>query len=201
MNKFQNLVGQRFGHLTVKERAEKRKNGMAFWVCLCDCGKISKPIRTADLKNGKTKSCGCMQNKTKHGLSYSRIYQTWADMKARCFNPNHRAFQYYGDRGITVCDEWKDDFQAFYDWALSHGYSDELTIDRIDANGNYEPSNCRWVTFKVQENNTRRNRYITYNNKTQSMAEWADELGIKYNTLSSRINTLHWPIEKALTTK
>lgn len=195
------LTGQRFGRLTVLERAEKRKNGMAFWICLCDCGNTTQPIRTADLKNGKTKSCGCLRNKAKHGMSYSRIYQIWVDLKSRCFNQNHKSFKHYGGRGITVCDEWRNSFEAFYEWALSHGYSDGLTIDRIDVDGNYCPANCRWATYKMQENNTRRNRYLTYNGKTQTMKQWAEEFNINYVTLSSRINTLHWTVEKALTTK
>ena len=201
MNKFVDLVGQKFGHLTVTERSEKRKKGMAFWICHCDCGNTTQPIRTADLKNGKTKSCGCLQNKPKHGMSYSRIYQTWADMKGRCYNQNNQSFKNYGGRGIKVCDEWKNDFKTFYDWAMSNGYEDHLTIDRKDANGNYEPSNCRWATYKVQENNTRRNHFLTYNGKTQTMKEWAEEVNINYNTLVGRINRLHWTVEKALTTK
>lgn len=201
MNKFQNLIGQRFGQLIVIERSEKRKNGMAFWTCCCDCGKTTQPIRTSDLKNGKTKSCGCLQNKPKHGMSYSRIYQTWADMKGRCRNQNNKNFKNYGGRGIKVCDEWNNSFEAFYEWAMANGYSDNLTIDRIDVNGNYCPENCRWVSFKIQENNTRRNRFLTYNGKTQTMKQWAEEMGISYITLSARINTLKWTVEKALTTK
>lgn len=201
MRKFQNLVGQQFGHLIVIERADKKKNGMAFWICRCDCGNTTKPIRTADLKNGKTKSCGCLQSRTTHGMSYSRIYQIWADMKHRCSNAHNKNYKHYGGRGITVCEEWQNSFEAFYEWAMSHGYADNLTIDRIDGNSSYCPENCRWSTFKVQENNTRRNHYITYNGKTQTMKQWADEIGINYITLSSRINTHHWSVEKALTTK
>ena len=100
-----------------------------------------------------------------------------------------------------MCDEWLHDFKAFYDWAMSHGYSDNLTIDRIDVNGNYEPSNCRWATMKEQANNTRRNHLITYNGKTQTLQQWANETKIKYNTLYMRIYKLHWDIERALTTK
>ena len=119
-------------------------------------------------------------------------------MKCRCYRNKETAYKYYGDRGIIVCDEWLNDFQAFYDWAMANGYDDTLTIDRIDVNGNYEPSNCRWVSRKVQMNNTRRNHLITYNGKTQTIAQWAEELNIKQNTLLYRIRR-GWSIEKALT--
>ena len=121
-------------------------------------------------------------------------------MKARCYNSNQWNYQYYGGRGIKVCDEWKNNYNSFYNWALENGYQDNLSIDRIDTNGNYEPSNCRWVTDKEQKNNTRRNHYITYKGKTQSMSKWAEEINISYTTLRSRINTNKWSIEKAFTT-
>lgn len=136
----------------------------------------------------------------KHGLNETRIYKTWVRMKVRCYNQNHDRYKNYGGRGITVCDEWKNDFKKFYEWAMKNGYSDDLTIDRIDVNGNYEPSNCRWITNKEQCNNRRNNHFITYNGKTQTVSEWAEEIGLDYNTLLVRINRLHWDIEKALTT-
>lgn len=159
------LTGQRFGRLTVIGFAEsrKRKNGSTeiFWNCVCDCGKVTKPIRTRSLRHGAIRSCGCLKRdevkkrSTKHGLYNSRIYQTWADMKSRCYNSKHKAYRHYGGRGITVCEEWRNDFKAFYDWAIANGYYDDLSIDRIDVNGNYEPSNCRWATAKVQIHNRR----------------------------------------------
>ena len=137
---------------------------------------------------------------TKHGCCGTRIYRIYNNMIVRCFNQNARSYQDYGGRGITVCDKWSHNFQAFYDWAMANGYADNLTLDRIDVNGNYEPLNCRWATKKEQANNTRRNRMITYNNKTQTIKQWADEYGINYPKLKDRINKLHWTIERALNT-
>ena len=120
-------------------------------------------------------------------------------MLGRCYNPNHMHFKRYGMRGITVCEEWKNNFQAFYDWAMSNGYRDDLTIDRIDNNGNYCPENCRWATMKEQCNNTRSNTLITYNGKTQTMAQWAKEIGMPYHKLVVRI-ARGWDVERAFTT-
>ena len=149
------VIGNKYGRLTVLERNEQKKK----WDCICECGNIVS-VKTASLNNGNTKSCGCLQRdmtrqvSTKHGLEGTKLYQVWKGMKQRCFNPNNKNHKYYGARGITVCDEWKDDFQAFADWAMQNGYADNLTIDRIDNDGNYEPSNCAWTTSK--ENNSHR---------------------------------------------
>ena len=121
-------------------------------------------------------------------------------MKTRCTNPNHEAYHNYGGRGISICDEWMNDFQAFYDWAMANGYSDDLSIDRIDNDGNYCPENCRWATDKEQCNNQRSNHLITYNGKTQTIKQWAADLGIKRVTLQARLTRYHWDVEKALTT-
>lgn len=112
-----------------------------------------------------------------------RIYY---DMRKRCYNKNCKDYKDYGGRGITICDEWFNSFQEFYNWSMSHGYDDNLTIDRIDNNKSYSPTNCRWVDRKVQANNTRHNVLLTYNGKTQNMKQWADELGIKRNTICCR---------------
>lgn len=205
MGKFIDLTGQKFGRLTVIERAENNKNGSSQWVCRCECGN-NKVVFIGNLKNGHTTSCGCLQREqavkanTKHGMKHTRIYNEWCGINRRCYNQNDRCYNNYGGRGITICDEWKNDFQAFYNWAMANGYADDLTIDRIDVNGNYEPSNCRWITRKEQGNNTRRNHLLTYNGKTQTLAQWADEIGISYDTLCSRIVQRHWDIERALTT-
>ena len=121
-----------------------------------------------------------------HGMSSSRLYITWHSMKLRCTNPSHHSFKDYGGRGITFCKEWND-FIPFMQWALSSGYKDGLTIDRIDVNGNYEPSNCRWVNIKTQCNNRRSTRFITFNGKTQSMSEWARELNISREAIFNRL--------------
>lgn len=202
MGRFVDLTGNRYGRLTVISRAEskKRKTGgsRTMWNCQCDCGNIVV-VDGDHLKSGHSKSCGCITKK--HGMFGTRIYKIWDSMYQRCYNSNHAAYKDYGGRGITVCDEWLHNFQAFYEWSMSNGYADNLTIDRINVNGNYEPSNCRWATDIEQHNNTRKNRYIEFNGETHTMAEWARITGIKYATLASRIITKGWSIERALTDK
>lgn len=135
-----------------------------------------------------------------HGMSSTRIYAVWSSMIARCSNPKNSSYKYYGDRGITVCGEWKD-FDTFKKWALSNGYKDKLTIDRKNNSNNYEPSNCQWVTVKEQANNRRGNHLILYNGKTKTIEQWSNETGILYPTLNHRINVAKWNISKALETK
>lgn len=130
-----------------------------------------------------------------HGKSNKeRLYQTWKNMRQRCNNPNRSDYKRYGGRGITICDEWND-YNTFRDWALSNGYSDNLSIDRIDVNGNYEPSNCRWVDGIIQANNVRNNRIITFENSTYTMAEFARKIGISYPSLQHRLDR-GWSIDK-----
>lgn len=158
-----NLMGQRFGRLTVVEQNLAAKNGSYTWICKCDCGNITKPIRGDCLRNGHRKSCGCIKKEvcgkfTTHGKSESQPYTTWTMMKQRCFNPHACGFQNYGGRGITVCDEWKDNFQAFYDYVskLPHFGEVGYSLDRINNDGNYEPGNVRWATRYEQQNNRRK---------------------------------------------
>lgn len=155
---------KKYGRLTVIEERDEK------YLCKCKCGKI-KEIRKYDILNGKTKSCGCLQRQktsnanTKHGKRNERLYNIWCGMKQRCYNKNHVRYSRYGGRGITVCDEWKNDFKVFYDWAMLHGYADNLTIDRIDNNGNYTPSNCRWVDYKTQyENSVHSDEFLSHIN-------------------------------------
>lgn len=205
MSKPLDLTGQRFGRLVVIERSANSKSGKAKWLCKCDCGNDIVVFAT-NLVRGLTHSCGCFNREVlserscTHHLSESRLYETWSGMKKRCYNANSKSFPAYGGRGIGVCNEWKDDFRTFYDWAMSNGYADDLTIDRIDVNGNYSPENCRWVDKLTQANNCRTNHYLTFNGKTQSIAEWARELGVSDSLIRQRLLKLGWSVERALTT-
>lgn len=192
------LKGRKYGRLAVVERVANKGDKVA-WKCKCDCGNETIVTTTA-LQSGNTKSCGCLLHEriTKHGMYKTKLYKTWNNMISRCYCNSFRNFKNYGGRGITVCKEWKEDFQTFADWALSHGYSDELTLDRIDVNGNYEPSNCRWITNKEQQHNKRSNRYITFNGKTHTLKQWSEITGIHPKTISTRIDR-GWTIEEALT--
>ena len=158
------MVGKRFGRLTVIEYAGTSKQRKAMWICKCDCGNITRPVVGANLKAGTTKSCGCLLNEIRcndakyNHIRYGRLYHIWHGMKERCYWDKYKQFKDYGGRGITVCEEWRNNFESFRDWALENGYEEHLTIDRINNDGNYEPSNCRWVTRAEQNRNRRISR-------------------------------------------
>lgn len=203
------LIGRRFGRLVVNEFAGieyfKNSKGASKWLCECDCGNTTTVSGNA-LKSGRQVSCGCYNKEihTKHNKSYDRLYNIYRNMIHRCYNPIDKRYYTHGARGITVCDEWQLDknhtgMKNFYKWAFNNGYQEDLTIDRIDNNGNYEPLNCRWADYFVQGNNKRNNHMITYNEKTQSLAQWSRECGIGSGTISNRIKS-NWSIEKALNT-
>lgn len=207
MGKVIDLTGQRFGRLVVEKRGKTkvRKNGgtIVYWICHCDCGNIVEVVG-GDLKRGCTQSCGCLAREaarkrlTKHGMAGTRLYETWQGMKDRCYKEQDCAFKYYGKNGIKICDEWQE-FEPFYKWAIANGYSDDLTIDRIDVNGNYEPSNCRWATRKEQANNKTTNRHISFEGETKTLKQWSETLGISHQTISSRLKR-GWSIDLALNT-
>ena len=152
------LTGQRFGRLTVLKRAETI-NKRTRWLCRCDCGE-EVIVEAYNLKKGHTQSCGCLQREaaskanTTHGMRGSRLYRIWVCMHNRCYRKCYHAYNHYGGRGITICDEWHD-FQAFQYWAIENGYNDDLSIDRIDNDKGYYPDNCRWVTMEEQNRNKR----------------------------------------------
>jgi hypothetical protein len=146
-------------------------------------------------------SCGCLRkagSHRTHNLSDTRLYRIWGNIKSRCYNTNIRQYKDYGARGITVCNEWLNSFEVFYEWAMANGYSEELTIDRIDVNGNYEPSNCRWITMKEQSKNRTDNHHLTHNGETKTIAEWSEITGIHRATIESRLKA-GLTIEQALT--
>lgn len=209
------LTNQRFGLLTVIEFYGSISKGQSkparYWVCKCDCGNIVTVLANS-LRQGRTFSCGCLRSERlkerneKHNMSHSTLYHAWSNMKERCFNKNNPRYKDYGYRGITVCEEWLD-FDTFRKWSLENGFIERkqnnrslLSIDRIDNNGNYEPSNCRWVDNCIQANNKRNVKQYTYKGRTQSLSQWAREMGINLSTLHSRINRLGWSLEEALTT-
>ena len=203
MPKLNDLTGKRFGTLTVIERAENRYtpngNRFTYWKCVCDCGKTTE-VRAEHLKAGKIKTCGAGLHHSgennscfRHGHKDDRLYRVWNGMKQRCGNQNNEKYHVYGARGIHVCDEWLNNYKAFREWAYLNGYDEnakygECTLDRIDVNGNYEPSNCRWVNAKIQSDNRRHNILITYNDVTKTRKDWAREFGTYGQVLQSLLN-------------
>lgn len=189
------LSGVQVGFLTVLQMdSSKTTSGDNKWICICECGnKIS--ISASRLNKGRINSCGCHKgdNFRKHNQKHSRLYNIWCNMKQRC-NKNIGAY-----KNVSYCQEWEE-FIPFYEWSISNGYAENLTLDRINTLGNYEPSNCRWVSQKVQQNNRTNNTLYTLGNETHTLSEWSDITGISRSTLSARILKLGWSVEKALTT-
>ena len=192
------ITGNNYGRLTVIEPAGKEGTGAALWKCRCECGN-EIITRGASLKSGHTKSCGCYKSDihSTHRKKNTRLYEIWRGMKKRCGLDTLHNYDAYGGRGITICDEWKNDFMSFYTWAMENGYQEHLTLDRKDNNGNYEPSNCKWSTVEEQANNRRSNRLITANGETHTIAEWARITGLTRRKIIYRIEKGLSP-EKAL---
>lgn len=198
-------IGKRYGKVIIIENLGKIKPDVSnhrYYKIKCDCGR-EEIIRDSLLRTGKKTECyNCSIKKRpqyKHGKTNTRLFKIWQGMKQRCNCETCDAFKWYGGRGITICEEWKD-FENFYQWAMNNGYKAELSLDRIDVNGNYEPINCRWATDKQQMNNMRTNRLITYNGETHTLSQWAEKIGVEDYILDNRLNKYNWTIEKTLTT-
>lgn len=202
--KASNLLGMRFGRLTVLEKYYTPPNSGVKWTCVCDCGNKTV-VLASNLTKGHTTSCGCyktertIEAKTKHGKTHSRIYRIYRGIKDRCLNPNNERYCDYGGRGIKICKEWLGEcgFDNFEKWSLANGYNENLSIDRVNVNGDYEPSNCRWATTKIQNNNQRKNILISYNGEVKTLAQWVEELNLPYNTIYARIYIYHWDVKEA----
>lgn len=179
------MAGKRIGKWTVIEQAKHGQYG-TYWVCRCDCGN-ERIVRGWSLRHGGSLSCGCENGSYKHGDcaggKLKRLRVIWSDMKSRCNNPKNTGFHLYGGRGIRVCEEWQNDYASFRTWALANGYRDDLSIDRIDTNGNYEPSNCRWATTTEQQKNRRNTVFATAQGRTNTLDEWAEILGTTKSAL------------------
>lgn len=209
-------IGKQYGRLTVIDVKDKcvRK-----FKCRCDCGNIYYAV-ACDLENGSVKSCGCLQREiSENSVSSDRLYCVWNGMRNRCYNPNHKGYESYGGRGITICEEWLNDYLKFKAWAYSTGYDEnaekgECTIDRIDVNGNYEPSNCRWITIQEQQKNKRpssewkkrnivnkkRTAFVIFNGENISKFDLCKKFGISVETFNYRVGKKGMTIEEALKT-
>lgn len=194
-------IGKKFGKLTVVSFGYDKKRQNNTWKCRCDCGNEIE-VFPGNAKSGRVRSCGCAQieSATIHGQRYTRLYGIWVGMNRRCLNTNHPSYQNYGGRGISVCEDWRN-FETFYEWAYANGYSDELSIDRKDVNGNYEPLNCQWATDKRQARNRRNTRLITVFGETLAVADAIEKYGkgINLNTVLKRMDKYGFSAEKALT--
>lgn len=210
INMYIDLTGNKYGRLHVEglETRIKYPSGKTeqLWNCVCDCGN-RVIVRGTDLKSGHTKSCGCLRKEktsrlhSTHKLTNTRLYRIWIGIKNRCLNEKQPSYEYYGKRGISICDEWKESFESFNDWANKTGYSNKLTIERIDVNGDYCPENCKWILPSEQYSNRTDSRNITYNGETKTLAEWAKIYGLDYNCLLWRIDKGKWDLQKALETE
>lgn len=186
------MIGTEFNGCVVVSRLGTDKWGQATWVCLCSCGK-KFTTTGGNVRSGNTKSCGCKKkslikeaNMT-HGDSNTRLYNIWGDMRRRCHSPKNYSFENYGARGISVCVEWKNSYESFKGWSENNGYAVNLSIDRIDNDGNYLPNNCRWVDMKVQGRNKRDNRIVEYQGKSMTMSELIEEVGMPESTVRYRV--------------
>lgn len=193
------LSGKKFNSFTVLQLSDRQNESKEYlWKCKCDCGEI-RYLTTQKVKSQK--SCGC-KKKVANGMSNTKLYRIWNAMKQRCYNSKNPKYKYYGEKGIKICDEWLNSFTSFYNWSISNGYREGLSIERKNPKGNYEPSNCEWVT--ISENTIRSNvnmsKLYEFNGLKMSLHEWSEELGIKYKTLHKRLSD-GWSVEEAFSTE
>lgn len=190
------ISGQKFNRLTAIKPIGKYKSGNVIWQCRCDCGNICE-VEGSILRRFKQKSCGCYPSErmtkmnTKHEGFGTRLYEIWRQMHRRCYGEKTKSYPHYGGRGIKVCSEWND-FAKFRAWAIDSGYEDNLTVDRIDVNGDYTPNNCRWATKKQQANNRRSNHRILYNGEEHTISEWADIMSVDQVRLWRALYSVNW---------
>lgn len=198
--------GEKFGKWTIIEEIAPKiisNKPRRMFRCQCECGNMGE-VQLVCLRNGHSTSCGCEQKKkaskanTKHGLEKHPLYNTWKNMKKRCNNPKATGYENYGGRGICVCGDWSNNFQSFYDWSLNNGWSKELTIDRINCDGNYCPENCRWATVETQMNNRTKSHYVNYNGETFTLSTLAKHLDIPYNIVRYRLSNCKWNVEQLI---
>lgn len=210
MGKFIDLTGKTFERLRVLHKDDAPQTGRyrTRWVCECACGNIVS-VDAYNLAHGKSKSCGCLQREASieanrsHGGTDERLYAVWCSMKNRCYNENVPAYHRYGGRGITVCDQWRESYAAFKEWALATGYLPDAprgvcTLDRIDNSGNYEPGNCRWISQREQMSNVSYNHLVKYDGKQWTIAELAHHFNIPYTKLYQRIALYGYSVEDAI---
>lgn len=193
---YNDITGMKYGRLTALYPVKVEGEGRYDWICECECGNLTKAT-SSELKRGVRVSCGC--SRKTHGMTGTRLYTIWNDMKQRCTDETVKCYKNYGGRGITLCDEWQS-FEPFMEWSLANGYSDELTLDRIDNNDGYYPGNCRYIDYHTQCTNKRTNRYVTYNGETRTVTEWDDLNGLSRGTTARRIDN-GMSIEEAILTK
>jgi hypothetical protein len=207
--KVEDYIGKKIHHLTILKDLGTRGPRFSRWVLVqCDCeDRTIKEIRLDCLldKNRPTTSCGCYQRTVwksdgvTHGMTKTREFRIWHGMKQRCHNPKHPNYSYYGGRGITVCDEWRESFIKFFEH-VGAAPSKDHTIDRINNNEGYYPGNCRWATMKQQSNNLNKNRILAYNGESLTVAEWADKMGCDRSVIAKRLDRAGWSVERALST-
>lgn len=214
MGKCVSLIGKKFNRLTVVKRVIKNNDKHIYYLCKCDCGG-EKIVRQDHLSRNNIVSCGCYNREqssirckylgkqnVKHNLSHSRLYRIYAQIKTRCYNAKSPNFKYYGARGIKVCNEWlgENGFLNFYNWATNNGYDENLSIDRINVDRNYEPSNCKWSDNVEQANNKRNNHYVFYKGNKVTISQLSRMIKINRDVLYDRINNLQWCLNKAVNT-